>query len=387
MKKIISVMLAVLLLISTLALSSCQLSQMFGKDEETTGAEGEVTQAPAGDTAELPEKMDFFSDDFDVAKYITLGNYKGLPVTLEKAELTDEDFEKQIENLLTQSQYYVEITDRAAAEGDTLNIDFAGYLDGVQFQGGTAAGQTISLTENSGYIDGFADGLVGVMPGASVDLNLTFPENYHSADLAGKAVVFKVKVNYIQGELITPELNDEFVKEYTDGEYTDVTAFKEYMRGVILESLETEIQADAMSDMWGTIVSGSEVIEYPQAQVEYYQAALKSQYESQAAYYGMDAATLMAYYGITEESLLETAKNYTKDDLVFAAIVRAEGFEVTDEEYNETLKGYAESAGVSVEEFEEYYDSYYGEGYLAESFLWDDMMLQLFEWAKVTVLE
>lgn len=387
MKKIISIALAALLLVSTLAMSSCQLSQMFGNDEETTGTEGEVTQAPAGDTAELPEKMDFYAEDFDLSKYVTLGNYKGLPVTIEKAELSDEDFEKQIENLLTQSQYYVEITDRAAVEGDTLNIDYAGYINGVQFQGGTAAGQTIPLTENSGYIDGFAEGLVGVMPGASVELNLTFPEKYHSADLAGKDVVFKVKVNYIQGELVTPELNAEFVKEYTEGEYTDVEAFKEYLRKTILENLEAELQSDAMSDMWSTVISGSEVIEYPEAQVKYYQAALKSQYESQAAYYGMDAATLMAYYGITEETILETAKKYTKDDLVFASIVKAEGLGLTDEEYNETIKGYADAAGVSVEEFEAYYDSYYGEGYLKESFLWDKVILQIFDWAKVTILE
>lgn len=380
MKRIVSLMLVMLLLASAAFMSSC-------KDEETPGEEtGNETEAPSDDGV-VAEKMDFRAEGFDISKYITLGNYKGLPVIVEKAELSDEDFEKQISNLLTQSQYYEEITDRAAAEGDTLNIDFAGYLDGVQFQGGTAAGQTISLTENSGYIDGFADGLVGVMPGASVDLDLTFPTEYHSADLAGKAVVFKVKVNYIQGELITPELNDEFVKEYTGGEYTNVDAFKEYFRSVILDSIETELQSNAMSDMWNTIVGGSEVLEYPEAQVKYYQAALKSQYESQAAYYGMDVATLMEYYGETEESILETAKEYTKDDLVYAALVKAEGFEVTAEEYNKTVADYAAAAGVSVAEFEEYYNSYYGEGYLEESFLWDKMITQIFEWANVTVLE
>ena len=380
MKRIVSIMLVMLLLASATFMSSC-------KGEETPGEEtGDVTEAPAGDGV-VAEKMDFRAESFDLSKYITLGNYKGLPVIVEKAELSDEDFEKQIANLMTQSQYYEEITDRAAAEGDTLNIDFAGYLDGVQFQGGTAAGQTISLTENSGYIDGFADGLVGVMPGASVDLNLTFPAEYHSADLAGKAVVFKVKVNYIQGELITPELNDEFVKKYTDGEYTDVEAFKEYFRSMILDSIEAEMQSNAMSDMWNTIVGGSEVLEYPEAQVKYYQEALKAQYESQAAYYGMDAATLMEYYGITDESILETAKNYTKDDLVYAALVKAEGFEVTAEEYTKTVTEYATAAGVSVDEFEAYYNSYYGEGYLEESFLWDKMITQIFEWANVTVLE
>ena len=203
-------MLVMLLLASAAFMSSCKDEQIPGED--TGDVTGDITESPSGDGV-VAEKIDFRAEGFDLSKYITLGNYKGLPVIVEKAELSDEDFEKQIANLMTQNQYYEEITDRAAAEGDTLNIDFAGYLDGVQFQGGTAAGQTIPLTENSGYIDGFADGLVGVMPGTTVDLNLTFPTEYHSADLAGKAVVFKVKVNYIQGELITPELNDEFVKE------------------------------------------------------------------------------------------------------------------------------------------------------------------------------
>lgn len=380
MKRIISVMLVMLLLASAAFMYSC-------KDKDNPDKEnGDVTEAPADDGI-VAEKIDFRAEDFDLSKYIILGNYKGLPVIVEKAELSDEDFEKQISNLLTQSQYYEEITDRAAAEGDTLIIDYEGYLNGVQFQGGTASGQKISLTENSGYIDGFADGLVGVMPGATVELNLIFPTEYHSADLAGKAVVFKVKVNYIQGELITPELNDEFVKEYTDGEYTNVEAFKEYFRSVILDSIEAELQSNAMSDMWNTIVGGSEVLEYPEAHVKYYQEGLKAQYESQAAYYGMDAATLMGYYGITEESILETAKEYTKDDLVYAALIKAEGFEVTEEEYIKTVTEYATTAGVSVEEFEAYYNSYYGEGYLEESFIWDKMITQIFEWANVTVLE
>lgn len=380
MKRIISVMLVMLLLASAAFMYSC-------KDKDNPDKEnGDVTEAPADDGI-VAEKIDFRAEDFDLSKYIILGNYKGLPVIVEKAELSDEDFEKQISNLLTQSQYYDEITDRAAAEGDTLIIDYEGYLNGVQFQGGTASGQKISLTENSGYIDGFADGLVGVMPGATVELNLTFPTEYHSADLAGKAVVFKVKVNYIQGELITPELNDEFVKEYTDGEYTNVEAFKEYFRSVILDSIEAELQSNAMSDMWNTIVGGSEVLEYPEAHVKYYQEGLKAQYESQAAYYGMDAATLMEYYGITEESILEKAKNYTKDDLVYAALIKAEGFEVTEEEYIKTVTEYATTAGVSVEEFEAYYNSYYGEGYLEESFIWDKMITQIFEWANVTILE
>lgn len=386
MKKITLVLLAILMIASMLFVSSCQLSQVFGKDDETIEDGGEDIKVPIDDGT-VYEQMDFLADDFDVTKYITLGNYKGIPVTIEKVELSDEEFEGYLEQMLAEAQYYTEITDRAAAEGDTLNIDFEGYLDGVKFQGGTAAGQTIELSDNSGYIDGFADGLVGVMPGTTVDLDLKFPESYHSTNLAGKAVVFKVKVNYIQGELVTPVLDEAFVKDYTDGEYTDVASFREYIRGVIIQNLEKQAESEAISELYVTIMNGSEVIEYPEQQVNYHKQEALAYYKNAAAYYGIDWETLLAYSGITEESLIETAKEYTKDDLVFAAIVKAEGLFFTEEEYAAEINKYAEEYGITAEEFEEYYTLNYGEDYLMTEMHWDKVAYQLFEWADVTVLE
>ena len=135
----------------------------------------------------------------DVEQYVTLGEYKGLQVTVTEPAVDDATLETELESV-----YFANvtaenggITDRAVAEGDTINLDYEGKKDGVAFSGGTAAGA--SLTIGSGqFIAGFEEGLVGVKPGETVDLDLTFPEEYHSADLAGQAVVFTVTVNYIQ---------------------------------------------------------------------------------------------------------------------------------------------------------------------------------------------
>ncbi len=371
---------AALLTVLCLTMCSCQLSEMLGKDTTTspTDTTPSDTTAPS-DTTTAPEAMDF--SKVDVLQYVTLGQYKGLEATLEIEEVTDEAVATEISNILSSNGEYEQITDRVTAEGDTLNIDFRGFLDGVQFQGGTADGQTITLNDQSGYIDGFADGLIGAMPGTTVTLNLTFPDPYQvNPDMAGKAVVFEVDVNYIQGEYIKPELNDEFVVKYTDGELKTVEALNGFVREKLEKESQKTARENAISAVWAQVLENAEVISYPQQQLDYYYAAQKSQCEYYASAYGMTLESVMQILGYTEESFTEGAKTYTKEDLVFYGIAQVEGITVSDEEYAEGLAKYAAEAGATGEELEEYY----GELYIEECLLWDKLLEMIYEASIIT---
>lgn len=365
-----------------LTASSCQLSEMLGKDTTDTSA-GDTTPsdttAGSGADTEAVEAMDFST--VDVLQYITLGQYKGLEAVLKVEQVTEEMVETELQNIVAANGSYEQITDRATAEGDTLNINFRGFLDGVQFQGGTADGQSITLSDQSGYIDGFADGLVGVMPGTTVTLDLTFPDPYSvNPDMAGKAVVFEVDVNYIRGEYIDAELSDAFVVTYTGGDLSTVAELRSFVQSKLEKESSETAKETAISDVWAQAVENAEVISYPQQQLDYYCAAQKSQCEYYANAYGMSVESVMQILGYTEESFLEDAKTYTKEDLVFYGIAQVEGVSVSDEEYTAGLANYASEAGAEPEELEDYY----GELYIRECLLWDKLLEMIYDMSNIT---
>ncbi len=379
MKRIIAALAALVML--TACLASCQLSELINKqDSETTPSDGAESTTPAGSdttTVEKYDAMDF--TQVDPLQYITPGEYKGVAVTVTREQLTEEAYDKAIQALLEENSTYTQITDRVTAEGDVINMDYKGFMDGEQFGGGTADGQTITLDENSGYIDGFADGLIGVMPGETVTLELTFPEDYYE-DLAGKPVIFEVTVNYIQGEKIVPELDQAFVIRHTNGLMTGVEEFEEKFRQELQAELDGKAESEAMNALWTSVVEQAQVKEYPEQHVLHYYGELMGQYEYYASYYSMDLATVMSLYGATEESVMETARLYAKQDMVLYAIIGQEGIAVTDEEYIAKLDEIASSAGATAQAVEDYY----GKDYIMESMLWDKVIIQLYDWAKVT---
>lgn len=382
MNSIIKRILAVLSLAALcLTASSCQLSEMLGKDTTDTSA-GDTTPsdttAGSGADTEAVEAMDFST--VDVLQYITLGQYKGLEAVLKVEQVTEEMVETELKNIVAANGSYEQITDRATVEGDTLNIDFRGFLDGVQFQGGTADGQSITLSDQSGYIDGFADGLIGAMPGTTVTLDLTFPDPYSvNPDMAGKAVVFEVDVNYILGEYIDAELSDAFVVTYTGGDLSTVAELRSFVQSKLEKESSETAKETAISDVWAQTVENAVVISYPQQQLDYY-AAQKSQCEYYANAYGMSVESVMQILGYTEESFLEDAKAYTKEDLVFYGIAQVEGVSVSDEEYTAGLAKYASEAGAEPEELEDYY----GELYIRECLLWDKLLEMIYDMSNIT---
>lgn len=376
MKYIKSILALTLSAAMAITASSCQLSKLIPeKTDDPANATDPLTTftlSQAASTVDLKTE--------DLTKYVTLGNYKGLAATEQSAPLTDEEFAAELDAYLNSVAVYDEITDRKTEENDTILMDYVGMLDGVAFAGGTAQGQTITLNANSGYIEGFAEGLIGVTPGQTVDLNLTFPTDYHATDLAGKAVVFSVTVHYIQGEKLPAEATDAFITKLTGGEYTSIEVFSAFYRAYLDQTAAEEAHTAAVNSLWTQVFENSTFHEVPADRVNYYFAQTKAQYESYAAAYGMTYESILAAFGITEESLRRQAEQYAKQDLVFFAIVQAEGLTVTDSEYDTYLLEYIEGSGATAAEFE----AYYGRDKLIESMLWDEMIEIIYSSAVIT---
>lgn len=280
---------------------------------------------------------------------VKLGEYKGHTVAKVPYEVLDSDIENYLNEMLYYSAPTAQITDRAVAEGDRVIIDYRGLLDGEAFEGGTAEGA--GLTIGSGqFIPGFEEGLVGIMPGAQIELPITFPADYHSEDLAGKDVVFEVTVHHIQGAAIIPELNDEWVAEYTTFETL------ESYRAALREDMEAEQRYEAeqseLSALFDVIFEGTTFGKLPKNKVEERALSIKQYNESIASMMGTDLKGYLAYYGVQEAAfydwLNETAEEAVKGDLIFEAIAKAENITLSDADREEyaTQNGYESYAAI-----------------------------------------
>ena len=280
---------------------------------------------------------------------VTIGEYKGLALTNVSQATVDEEIQAMLE-------YYTELVEvsRAAEEGDTVNIDYVGLLDGVAFEGGTAEGADLKLGSNS-YIDGFEDGLIGATAGEKRDLNLTFPENYGKEELNGKAVVFQVTVNAVKEDKV-PELTDAFVAEKYP-EYTTVAEYTEALR----DAMNEESYYEQVTEQ---LMGSSEVEKYNEEEVAERKELLIAEYKSYAeyygSYYGFDTETAIMYFLGFEsmEAFEEEMGNYAyeveKNSMIINEIAAKENIEVTDADYDEKVGEMAEYYGYEdVAAFEE----------------------------------
>ncbi len=312
----------------------------------------------------------FDYESSDLSQYVTLGAYEGLTAPLAKVNVTDAELETEIENLLNSYGSYEEVTGRQIEEGDTVRADYAGYLDGVAFDGGTAKDQEITASSGTGYIDGFAEAFIGQMPGVEFSFNVTFPENYGNAEMAGKEVTFVCTAHAILGdEFIVPELTDEFVKD-TFG-YNNVEEFRILFRDSVEERRAYENESAMYSSLWTQIVESSTVNAYPEGEVDRLYNESKAMYEYYAEMYGVDYDTFLAnYVGVNDEQLKTDAELYVKEDLILYSLIDALGTELTDEEYENGKVFLAEMYAMTPEEFE----TYYGEDAIRATLNWEDVM-------------
>lgn len=296
---------------AVMAVSGCSSS-----GEETT-PETEETTAETVSEAELTDEAS-----------ITLGNYKGLELTASRTAVTDEDIDAQLETL--RLQYPAVVEGRAAKEGDVANIDYEGTKDGVAFDGGTASGYDLTLGSGA-FIEGFEDGVIGMMPGEEKDLNLTFPEDYLSEDLAGQDVVFHVTLN----QLMSPEetaVDDDLAKRALG----DDSAVLEDLREQVSASLESQAEANyfnaAGNELLTQVINDSQITADPDA-VEQMHQQLLTTYTAYASQYGLELADFLSLFlGTDEEGLKANAETLVKQEMVLDEIIAAEGLSATDEQ-------------------------------------------------------
>ena len=335
------------------AATETALEEMPEEEGTEAVAEGE-TEAAGAQIEELGERP-----EYDPLEYVVLGEYKNLSADVTKFEITDEDVEDELnidyELQVDEKDLFEKAEEGTIADGDTVNIDYEGKIDGVAFDGGTG---NYDLEIGSGsFIDGFEEQLVGVAVGETVDLNVTFPEDYGAEELAGKDAVFTVTANYIRK---MPELTDELVSKMTDGEYTTIDAYREYEREKLtndaLESQKSEANNELMTQLYNTC----EVASLPEDLVDYTMKQTKNQYIQMAQMYGMTYEDMIAMYGVDEETFLGYIRSDNeaalKQEIILKGIAATENITISEEEYQEGIAKYAEMYGMeSPEAFEAYY--------------------------------
>lgn len=291
-----------------------------------------------------------------VEKYVTLGDYNNLSINVDAIAVDEAELNTLLNNVYIGSvtAEHGGITDRAVEVGDTVVMDYEGKKDDVAFEGGTAQGA--SLTIGSGqFIDGFEDGLVGVMPGDTVDLNLSFPENYGNTELAGQAVVFTVTVHYIRPtEVAVEDMEDVVVATMGIPDVNTVEELRQYAYDYLYSSAETNYTYNVQNGIMDALMAQCVFKELPEKLVESYGEMILESIESNAAAYGVTADVYAGYfYGMSSEDLVQTyAEETLRQDLAMQAIANAEGLSVSDEELQEKLSEYAEAAGyATVEEY------------------------------------
>ncbi len=316
----------------------------------------------------------------DLSKYVKkLANIKGIEVEKINVEVTDEDLQKAINEELANNATKQEVTDRGVKDGDIATIDFAGYIDGEQFEGGTATDYELAVG-TANMIDGFVEGVMGVKTGEKVSLDLEFPEDYQNEDVAGKPVKFDITVKKIQVS-VTPEYNEDFCK--TLG-YDSTEEFETELKSQLLSQKTTEAQNQRQSDVWSKIVEETEIKEYPKDLIDEYVNASKEELESYTEMLSISFEELLqTYYGVTVEEynelILEEAQDYVGEKIIIAAIAKKEGFKITEEEYTSGVSSYAQAYEKTVSEFEEYY----GRETIEESLMW----AKIIEFALDNVIE
>ncbi len=293
---------------------------------------------------------------FAVSLYpeVKLGQYKELEVEKHHREVTDEDVARELEEARKRNARMVGVEGRAAQMGDTVNIDFDGYLDGVRFDGGKAEDYSLELGSHS-FVPGFEEQVVGMNIGEEKDLDITFPEEY-TPELAGKAVVFKVKLNDMSYTEL-PELDDEFAK---DAGFDTLDAYKEDVRKNLQESFDEQDEAQFRSDAMTKACENMEV-SIPDVMVD---DKVEEIIRNYAANFGMSDRSisidkLKEMMGLTDEVLnagiRPGALLQVKSDLLIEAIVKAEDIQVSEEELNEYVEKVAKSVDGKPEEIREYF--------------------------------
>lgn len=312
----------------------------------------------------------------DYSKYVELGEYKGIEYTQPEVEVTDDDVQAEIDTFLANLATEEEVTDRAVEDGDIVNIDFVGSMDGEEFEGGYAEDHDLTIGSNS-FIDGFESGLIGHEIDEKVSLDLVFPDPYdNNPDYAGKDVTFDVTINAIKVKK-TPELTDALVKENT--EYDTVDAYEKSIKERLQAEKEANAEAQIQSTIFNQVVQNSKVSGFDEEEVKrLVDEEFKGFKETASSYesYGYGYEDVLAANGYESEEQLkegitEYVENYLTQKMILYMIADKEGITVSSEDVDKLVQEYMTTYGVETEE--EVYD-YFGDDYFELSLMSEKVM-------------
>lgn len=328
------------------------LPEAYGEAIEETGI-SPVAQ-PEINVTQIEKGKDFeFEATVTVEPEVQLGDYKGLEIEKQNSELTEEDLQEAIDHSLGHLADMVVKEDGAVEENDTVNIDFDGYVDGEQFEGGQAEGYDLEVGSGS-FIPGFEDQLVGMKTGEEKDVVVTFPEEYHAEELAGKEATFKTKVNEIKYKEL-PELNDEIANEL-DSDANSVDEYKDNLRKRLSEQKAEEAENVEKEEAINKATENV-TIDIPQAMIDTELDRMVQEFGQRIQQQGLDLQTYFQISGQDESQLREQMKDDAeqriKTNLTLSAIADKENIEATDEDIDKELEKMSKQFNISVEDIKQ----------------------------------
>lgn len=365
--------------ITALLIAVCAVSLIGGCGKKGTNDNGqntaEGTEASDGETS------------YNVDECVKLGEYKGLEVTLGAYEVKEEDVKSNIETTLASYPNYVDTDKTTVEEGDIANIDYEGLKDGVAFEGGTAQGANLEIGSNS-FIDGFEDGLIGKKVGEDVELNLTFPEDYQNTELAGQAVVFKVKINKIvKEEFMTYDtVTDEFVaSNFVNNGYQTVEDLKKGVREQLESNNQSQMETDTQNAVFEKLHETCTVTMPDGLLDQRIQEYMNQFTENLKTNYNMELSAYLTSVNTTEDEFNQQVRQYIEDSLtnqlILEAIAKKENIGLDEEGYAKykqdiTAEFSFESEDILIEQ--------YGEEYVENAYISDKAMEFVIENATIT---
>ena len=306
----------------------------------------EVTQIEAG-------KPFIFTAEVALKPEVTLGAYKGIEVDKVEAAVSDEEVDAEIERERERNARSVSVSDRAVQDKDQTVIDFEGFVDGVAFEGGK--GENYPLTIGSGaFIPGFEEQLIGKNIGEECDVNVTFPEDYHADNLAGKPAVFKVTVKEIK-EKVLPELDDEFAAEVS--EFDTLAEYKEDVKKNLTEKREKDVK-NAKEDAVVDAIIANATMDIPEAMIETQQRQMVQEFAQNIQMQGLSIDQYFQFTGLTAEKMMEQVKPQAekriKSRLVLEAVAKAENIVASEEDFEEEIAKMAEMYKMEADKLKSY---------------------------------
>lgn len=322
-------------------------------DREVAECDLELVSQPKIEVTQIKKGQPFiFTAEVAVKPEVTLGEYKGLEVPKADLTVTDEEVDAEVDKEREKNSRMIDVDDRAVANGDSIKLDFDGSVDGVPFEGGKAENYDLVIGSGS-FIPGFEEQLVGAEIGKGLDVNVTFPEEYHAKDLAGKAAVFKCRVNEIKVKEL-PEADDDFAQDVS--EFDTLAEYKEDIKKRLTEKKETEAKNAKETAALEKAVENAQM-DIPAAMIDNQVRQMADDFARRIQSQGISLEQYLQFTGMTADKLLDQmrpeAEKRIKNSLVLEAIAKAESFEISDEKVEEEINKMAETYKMEADKVKE----------------------------------